>query len=225
MWKYKLFKKKKKKQHFAFWRLLSTGWGGGVFEVAPGGFKIPVQSRMLASQLILVQGWSRSHPGRLFLLPFYLFIYVPCCFWISLFGTFVDCPGGNRSMNSCPRFGLWHLAEGADGVWVLLWAGAGAVRPPWTCSCRFWRESWHGLCLWEDALSGAGRRSACSEYFKKLLFLCWTRQVVELPWEYISDDVCPVENKAQAQDRKQWQVRWFCVSVASSGEHVWILSC
>lgn len=164
--------------------------------------------------------WSRSHPGRLFLL---CLIYLFFLLLLDLpFRDFCRLARWNQSMNSCPRFGLWHLAEGTDGMWVLLWAGTVAVRPLWRCSCRF---RWHGLCLWEDALVGAGRRSVCSEYFKKLLFLCRTRQVVELPWEYISDDVCPVENKAQAQDWKQCQVRWFSVSVASSGEHVWILSC
>lgn len=71
----------------------------------------------------------------------------------------------------------------------------------------------------KDACSGAWRHSVLSKYFKKLLSLCWTCQEVELSWEYIPNDVCIVENKAQAQDWKQWQVQRFCIPHASSGEH------
>ena len=74
-------------------------------------------------------------------------------------------------------------------------------------------------CLDEGCLLGSTKALGTLQVFEKLLSLCWTCQEVELSWEHLLDDVCIVENKAQAQDWKQWQVQRFCIPDASSGEH------
>lgn len=168
--------------------------------------------------------WWRSRRahilGRHFLLCS-IYFFLPLL--VLPFGKLCWLARWNQSRNSRPRFGLWHQR---GGHWRAVGAAPGGTCCPlWRCSRRCWWERQHGLSRRQDALLGAGRRWACSAYFKKLLFLCCTRQVVELPWDYIPDDVCTLENKAQAQDWQRWQIRWFCVSVPSSGEHVWILSC
>lgn len=169
----------------------------------------------LANQLIVVRrAERRSHPGQAFS------ALCSGLFWFSLSGTFVGEPGEMKAwilvhelaFDTIP--GATAGQQGLQGFCPVCWDAA--VGFPGTQ---------HGLSIREDAPLGTRRRLALSGYFKKLLFLCGTRQVVELPWEYIPDDVCTVENKAQAQGWKQWQVRWLYVSDPSSGEHVWILSC
>lgn len=183
----------------------------------PGGCKMPVRCLPLANQLIPFAEPAAHIPGRHFLLWLLLLLAPP--FW-----NFCCLARWNQSMNSCPPCSLWHFPRGPG------WEVGAAPRLARSLSCLSC-----GAAVGFHGRAGASSLRGCSLGSWKLFGALgiFSKTSASVPSTsggritmriYIPDDVCSVENKAQGQDWKQWQVRWFYVSDASSGEHVWILA-